>query len=184
MRKLNGIVAPMLDTYLDLLDLAYFEASVAFEGLADENVWKRPAERLVSIGELAGHIAFWEAMRFAAEGDESGRPKQETCRVKSILLDDRFSYYPHSMALPPSEEHQAMTAQQVWSELKRIHEESVSHLKSQNPHIDAPPPGWSSGGSTGFTLREMLKYQIFHVGYHVGQIYSARYLLGEEPPDN
>ncbi len=150
----------MIDIYLDALDLAYFEATVAFEGLADDNVWKRPADGLVSIGELAG------------------RADLAKCRVKSPLVDRRFSYYP--MAVPPSDEHLAMSAKQVLGELMRVHKESVAHLRSENPDLDAPTPGWFPNS----TIREMLKYQIFHVSYHTGQMYSARHLLGDQPPDN
>ncbi len=56
----------MLDAYLEFLELAYFEVKFAFEGLANENVWKRPAAGLLPVGELAGHIAYWEAVRLAA----------------------------------------------------------------------------------------------------------------------
>ena len=51
----------MVEACLKLLDLGYYELKIAFEGLADENVWKRPTPGLLSVGELAGHIAFWEA---------------------------------------------------------------------------------------------------------------------------
>lgn len=42
----------MLDAYLQVLELDFFEIGEAFGGLADENVWKRPAEGLLSVGEL------------------------------------------------------------------------------------------------------------------------------------
>ncbi len=61
----------MIETYLNLWDMGYFEAKFAFEGLADANVWKRPAEGLLSVGELAGHIAYWEAIKFTGEGGEN-----------------------------------------------------------------------------------------------------------------
>ena len=60
----------MMEAYLKVLELGYFEVKEAFEGLADENVWKRPAEGLLSVGELAGHIAYWEAVRLAGEGGD------------------------------------------------------------------------------------------------------------------
>lgn len=40
----------MLETYLEILEEGYFEVKFAFEGLADENVWKRPAEGLLPLG--------------------------------------------------------------------------------------------------------------------------------------
>lgn len=49
----------MIETYLGLLDEGYYELKFAFEGLADEHVWTRPKPDLLSVGELAGHIAYW-----------------------------------------------------------------------------------------------------------------------------
>src|SRR5690349_17597692 len=46
----------MVEACLKLLEVGYYEVQFAFEGLADENVWERPAEGLLSVGELAGHL--------------------------------------------------------------------------------------------------------------------------------
>src|SRR5438874_9798908 len=108
----------MVEAYLGCLELGYYELKCAFEGLADENVWKRPTDGLLSVGELAGHIAFWEAVRLAGDG-----PDPAQCRVCSPLIDRRFRYYPATLATPPSEQHLAMTAEQVGRELQRVHEE-------------------------------------------------------------
>ncbi len=62
----------MLETALKALDLCYFEVTEAFKALADENVWKRPSPVLLSVGELAGHIAYWEAVRFAGDSEDGG----------------------------------------------------------------------------------------------------------------
>ena len=169
----------MLEAYLKMLDLGYYEAPFAFEGLADEKVWKRPAEGLLSAGELAGHIAYWEAVRLAGEGGDSP-PDLAKCKVSSPLIDSRFGYYPTTIATPPSEECQAMTAEQVCKELLRVHEESVAHFKALNPDLESNPPGYP----LHYTYGEFLRYAAFHVSYHTGQIYSARHLLGDETPDN
>ena len=89
----------MIEDYLQVLELGYFEAPFAFEGLTDEHVWQRPAEGLLSIGELAAHIVYWETIRLAGEGGEDP-PDLEKCHVKSVLLDHRFSYYPRTIATP------------------------------------------------------------------------------------
>ncbi len=171
----------MMEAYLAGLELAFFEVTEAFRELADEHVWKRPAEGLLSIGELAGHVVFWEAMRLAGEGkDGTGRPDVAKCRVSSPLIDERFGYYPNTLASPPSEEHLAMTAEEVYRELLRVNGEATADFRSRNPDLDTPGPGWPSFWTNG----EMLKYQVFHVAYHTGQMYSARHLLGEETPDN
>jgi len=178
----------MVDVYLRLLEQGYYELKFAFDGLADENVWIRPADGLLSVGELAGHIAYWEAIRLAGEGGEpnpeangaSLMPDLAKCRVSSLLIDHRFGYHPTTIATPPSVQHLAMTAKQVYNELLRVHEESVAHLKALNPDLGSPVPGWPPG----WTYRSFLEYLVFHVGYHTGQVYSARHILGELTPDN
>jgi hypothetical protein len=171
----------MVEAYLSVLELAYFEVEVAFEGLADEHVWKRPAAGLLSVGELAGHIAYWEAVRLAGqgEGEEQPEPDRVQCRVSSPLIDRRFRYYDTTLAHPPSEQHRAMTAAQVCGELRRVHQEAVAQFKARNPDLESIAPG-----PHPVTYGEYLKYASFHVSYHTGQMYSVRHLLGESTPDN
>ncbi len=164
----------MVDAYLDLLEMDYFELGEAFKGLADENVWKRPAEGLLSIGEIAGHIAYWEAIRLAGEGEDMAK-----CKVRSPLIDRRFRYYQTTLANPSADDRPAMTAEQVYDELKRVHEEAVKCFKELSPDLSESVPGLP-----GFSYRESLKYLVFHIAYHTGQMYTVRHLLGEEPPDN
>src|SRR5437867_598802 len=134
----------MLDVCLELLEQDYFEVGEAFKGLAGENVWKRPAEGLLSVGELAGHMAYWEAIRLAGEGEDLSK-----CKVASPLIDRRFRYYPESLANPPSDQHHAMTAEQVHSELVRVHKESLAH-QALNPNLDSAS----------------VEYLLFHIAYH------------------
>jgi hypothetical protein len=172
----------MVEAYLEILEEGYFEVNEAFQGLADKNVWKRPSERLLSIGELAGHIAYWEAARLAGEGEggDGWLADLSKCRVSSLLIDPRFRYYPVTLATPPSEQHLTMTAAEVCSELLRVHAESVADFKARNPDLDSPAPGWPPDR----TYRSFLTYAGIHIAYHTGQIYSVRHLLGEETPDN
>jgi hypothetical protein len=177
----------MLEAYLRLLEQGYYEVTFAFEGLADEHVWKRPAPGLLSVGELAGHVAYWEAIRLASDGlavilfgEGEEEPDLAKCRVSSPLIDNRFRYYSTTLATAPSEQHRAMTAEQVCSELLRVHEESAAHFKALNPDLGSTPPGWSPPNTYG----GFLEYLVFHIAYHTGQMYSARHLLGEQTPDN
>jgi uncharacterized damage-inducible protein DinB len=165
----------MLQTYLNLLDLDYFELAEAFKGLKDEHVWKRPAAELLSIGELAGHVAYWEATRFSGEGTDLAK-----CRVQSPLIDARFAYYPTTLGTIPTGSHLELGAEAVGAELQRVHAETASSLRELNPDLEAIVPGWSGH----WTYRESLKYTIFHVAYHTGQMYSIRHLFGETTPDN
>ena len=169
----------MLETYLACLELGFFEVGEAFKGVADENVWRRAPGGLLSVGELAGHIAYWEAVRCAGEETTGGsKPDLSQCPIKSPLLDERFRYYTSTIDASPSDEHLAMCAEQVHSELIRIHKQSIAHLRALSPDLQSKAPWWHS------SYEEYLKYGIFHVAYHTGQMYSVRHLLGETPPDN
>src|SRR5262249_47768758 len=141
----------MVEACLKLLELGYFELKIAFEGLADDNVWKRPAPGLLSVGELAGHLAFLGAGGLAGQG-----PDPAQCRISSALIDARFRYYPATIATPPSEQHRAMTAEQVCRELLRVHEEALAHFNALNPDPKTRTPGCP----TGFTYGEYLEYAV------------------------
>lgn len=173
----------MLDVYLSQLKLSYFELGEAFKGLKDENVWKRPAESLLSIGEIAGHIAYWATLRLVGDGGESA-PDRSTewpdTPIKSPLINHRFRYYTESLPLGPSEQHRAMTAEQVWQEVSRVQKEVTALFKERNVDLTSHPPTCRPQ----YTYQELLKYQAFHVAYHAGEIYVIRHLLGEETPDN
>ncbi len=170
----------MFEAYLEVLEESYSEVTLAFEGLADENVWKRPAAGLLSIGELAGHIAYWEAVRLAGDGGEDPEHGLEKCAVSSPLIDPRFRYYTTNLPAPPTEAQRAMTAPQVCGELVRVHTESVAAFQAQYPHWNTDAPGWPPDADYAM----FLKYGAFHVAYHTGQMYSVRHLLGDVPPSN
>ena len=173
----------MVEAYLSALDLCFFEVTEAFNGLADENVWKRPADGLLSVGELAGHVAYWLAARLAGEGnDGTARSDLTKCHVSSPLVDDRFAYYTITLKTVPSDAQRAMTAEGVCRELLRVHAQSVASFRSLDVDADSAAPG--QGWPPGHTYGDVLKYLIFHVSYHTGQMYSVRHLLGEKTPDN
>lgn len=151
----------------------------AFKGLEDGHVWARPTKALLSVGELAGHIAYWEAVRFAGEGENGSSSRDlATCKVKSPLLDQRFGYYTTTITTSPTAEQLAMDAEQVCNELQRVHQEAMACLKALNPDMESPAPHWHS------SYDELLRYVAFHIAYHTGQMYSVRHILGEVTPDN
>jgi uncharacterized damage-inducible protein DinB len=67
--------------------------------------------------------------------------------------------------------------EQVIKEVARVHAETKAALAEIDK--DAPYPGWPSA-----TWEAIIQYQIFHVAYHTGQVYSVRHLLGHETEDN
>ena len=129
----------MVDIYLEALELGYYEVTFAFEGLVDDKVWKRPSKSLLSVGELAGHVAYWEAVKFAGEGEDLAK-----CRVSSPLIDSRFRYYPETLETSGSDQQRAMSAKEVCAELLRVHEEAMAHFKMLSPDLAGHPPGWQA----------------------------------------
>ena len=160
---------------LELLEQGFYELKFAFEGMDSINLWRRPAESILSAGEIAGHLAYWEAVRLAGEGEDLS-----LCNVKSLLVDNRFRYFSHNLPSEISPELAAMSPEDVWFELQRVHAESLQNLDLINPDTDAKIPGDPSG----FTYKQYLQYAVFHTAYHCGQIYTIRHLLGETTPDN
>ena len=146
------------------LDTAHWEMGEAFKGLPDSEVWKRPHPRLLSVGELAAHVGYWEAKSFL--GDEFVSP----------LIIENAQYYKLTIDEPIQLD---LGAEAVYTELKRIHEASRSAFLSESRDKDDACPyreGWTWG--------MMVEYQVFHLSYHTGQMYSVRYLLGHDPVDN
>ncbi len=160
-----------LDLLLGALDEANWEFSLVFEGLSDEDLWRRPHPKLLSVGELAGHVAYWTAI-----GITTHLPENSPDRIQSALVDKRFDYYTNEI-------DQAITldlgVEFVAAEVKRIHERAKAMIVQANPELTDPNPSRPS-----FTWAGHLKYQAFHVAYHTGQAYSVRHLLGHTTTDN
>jgi hypothetical protein len=164
-----------LDIMIAALDEAHREFAFVFEGLADEDVWRRPDPNLLSVGELAGHAAHWEAVRFVGPG-ATNSPDLSQVRIKSPLVDSRFRYYSTSIGEPVV---LPMTAAEVLAEVTRVHHECKAAITQAAPDTEALFPGsnWATWGN-------ILTYQAFHVAYHTGQAYSVRHLLGHTTTDN
>ena len=164
-----------MEIYDKLFEQAYFELGEAFSGLAEANVWKRPASGLLSVGELAGHMAVGGVV-WLAGGDGKTVPEG----FDSPLLDPRFRYYPYTLASSPSEAQRALNAERVLSETLRLFRGAWAALRERNPALGDRPEGQEMMP----TWDDLIRYQTFHLPYHTGQIYTVRHLLGETPPDN
>ena len=164
-----------LDLLVKAWDVAHWEFTQAFEGLSDEDLWKRPHPRLLSIGELAGHIAFWEAVMFTPPVP-GGEIDLSQVSIKSPFVDPAFRYYTNSV-----EGHAvlALGCGDVLKEVKRVHEEAKAGVMKGEPDSGDRLPGFEK-----MTYGDLLEYRVFHVAYHTGQAYSVRHLLGHTTTDN
>lgn len=160
-----------LDPLIAAWDEAHREFAIALGGLPDEDLWKRADPRLLSVGELAGHVAYWQAVWTLGGG--SNRPDLEQLPLKSPLLDHAFRYYTSSV------DHAfqlALGTNQVVEEVSQVHraaKEAVAGKAADDPY----PGQWRTWGN-------LVQYQVFHVAYHTGQAYSVRHLLGHQTEDN
>lgn len=153
-----------MEELMKALDAAIWELGEAFEGMPDQDLWVRPHPKLLSVGELAAHIAYGEACYFI--GPE----------FESPLIAKEVRYYPYTLEGPFSVD---LTSAEVYSEIKRIHEACKASFAAESREYDDPNP-FREGWTWGYTL----VYQGFHVAYHTGQIFSVRHILGHETTDN
>lgn len=146
------------------LDNAIWELGEAFTDMPDADLWTRPHPKLLSVGELGGHLAYGLNEWFALG------------KIESPLNEPELRYYPYSIEQPTQV---ALTASELYAEIKRVHELCKAAFAERNPAPEEQHPARSE-----FTWGSALEYQVFHVAYHTGQIYSVRHLLGHETVDN
>ena len=167
-----------MKSLIEAWDEGHREFAIALGGLPDEDLWKRPHPRLLSVGELAGHIAYWQAVWTL--GDGNAKPELDQLQIQSPLIDHAFRYYTTSVDQVPNTEHptpktSSITTAQVLVEVSRIHEAAKAAIAGKSK--EDPHPQWGTWGN-------LIQYQVFHVAYHTGQAYSVRHLLGHETEDN
>lgn len=145
------------------LDSAIWEMSEVFDGLTDEDVWVRAHPRLLSVGELAAHVAYGEVQSFFDE-------------FSSPFVTEDIRYYPVTVENPMV---LTMGAQEVFAEVKRVHEACKERFLAEKPDLDSKSPYREE-----WTWSYVLEYMAFHIAYHTGQMYSVRHLLGHETNNN
>jgi hypothetical protein len=147
----------------------HWEFSLAFEGLSDEDLWKRADPRLLSVGELAGHVAYCDVVMWGMKGPEESP-------VKSVIVDKRFAYYTSNIGEPAKLD---IGVVEMLNELKRVLEETKASVLALDPDSEDPLPC-----NEKVTWGQYLRYRVFHIAYHTGQAYSVRHLLGHTTTDN
>ena len=160
-----------METLIAAWNENHWEFTLAFEGLSNEDLWRRAHPKLLSIGELAGHIGYWEAMAIGGH-----LPDEDPTKIKSPLFDKVFDYYTNEVDRPVV---LTLSVEDVLDELKHIHDAVKLTISEVNPNFNLPTPG-----SDNFTWIQFAQYQVFHVAYHTGQAFSVRHLMGHSTNDN
>ena len=145
------------------LDSAMWEMSEAFVGLNDADLWVRAHPNLLSVGELAAHIAY-------------GQVRWMRPDLESPILTEQLRYYPYAIQQPVVLN---LGVNALLEEVKRVHEACKAHILELRPDLTAQLPQRDD-----WTWGYMLEYMAFHIAYHTGQMYSVRHILGHETQDN
>jgi len=161
------------EVLVDSWDEAHREFAIALNGMPDDELWKRPHPRLLSVGEIAAHVAYWEGVKSCGLGF---KPDLEKLDIKSPLIDGAARYYNTSVDQPMQ---LSLGTNEVMSEVKKIHEHWKAAVAELNPDLKDPVVGFQP-----WTWGAMLQYAAFHVAYHTGQVYSARHIFGHQTEDN
>ena len=156
------------DVLMKALDNAHREFYFAFEGLTDDDLWRRAHPNLLSVGELAGHVSYWWAMGVYSDDLAD--------QIHSPLMDKRFDYYRNTVGQPVVLE---LGVEALVAEMKRIYELVRRRILDASPQLSDKNPSRPM-----FTWQGHLEYQAFHAAYHCGQAYSVRHILGHTTTDN
>ena len=160
-------LAPLIEAW----DEGHREFAIALNGCPDADLWKRAHPRLLSVGELAGHIAYWQAVWITGGGSHS--PEMAQLPIQSPFLNATFRYYTSSVEEPARLD---MGTQEAIDEVMRVHEAAKAFVADKKKD-ELYPGQWGTWGN-------VVQYQAFHVAYHTGQAYSVRHLLGHATEDN
>lgn len=152
-----------LELLIKGLDSAHWELSEALKNFPNEDLWVRPHAKLLSVGELLVHLTYWQGQSILEPGYES-------------LFPDEQNYYTSNLENPIVLD---LNVQDVADEVARIHRACKKRLTELAPAIEDPCPN-----REGWTWGYVLEYQLFHISYHTGQVYSARHVLGHDTVDN
>lgn len=148
---------------IEAWDEGHWEFTLAFEGLSDDDLWLRPHPTLLSLGELAGHVAYNEALL------------TPEASVDSPLNDKAFDYFPHQLETAIKK---SLNVAQVLEEVKKVHEAAKAQVAQVEDFDEIVP--WRKDWTWG----QCVQYRVFHVAYHTGQAYSVRHLMGHTTTDN
>lgn len=160
-----------LPVLIEAWDEAHRELSIAIDGTPNGDLWRRAHPKLLSVGELGSHVAYWQAVWALGTGDPN--ISLDSLPVRSPLLHPAFRYYTNSVGAGIRLD---MTTSDLQAEVMRLHEaarEAAATKENKSPY----PGNWGTWGN-------LVQYQAFHVAYHAGQVYSVRHLLGHETEDN
>lgn len=168
---------PEVDHLVEAWHWMYFETDLAFGGLSEENLHRRPADGLLSVSEHVAHVARSEASivnryLFGQEPNDW---------ADCLFRQPEFGWPPTMLEGPVNAELSRMTVREVMDAYLEQHGRCYKLARG----LDLEPDhAFEDDWSRVRTVRDRLRIAAYHVAYHTGQIYSVRHFLGEETPEN
>ena len=155
----------------------YFETDLVLGGVKEENLHRRPAPNLLSISEHLAHVARSEGSiicrYLAGESDSEWQT--------SVLTKQVFGWPPTMLESPTDAELASMSLHEIATEYLALHDRCYQLALTLDL---APDHVFDDAWDRVTSVRDRLRIAAYHVGYHAGQIYTVRHLLGEETPEN
>lgn len=158
-----------LESQSQAWDSAHWEFSLVYEELADDDLWRRADPKLLSVGEIVCHMAYWQIIY--------ANKLNPAAPIESPLMRDEARYYLTSKDTPLRLE---MGVKAVAKEFDRIQKAFKATLTG----IDAERDALLTCEGPGRTFGEFVDYMVFHVAYHTGQAFTVRHLMGHKTNDN
>ena len=159
-----------IEPILQVWDTGLFELKIALEGTPREDLWRRPHTNLLSIGEIAGHIAYGLVSHVFCQ---SNAVQASDLPVQSVLLDEQIRYFTVNIK---KEFVADLNVESIIDDLENIFS-ACRDVAASHAMEDSVESHWETWGA-------LANYQAFHIAYHTGQIYSVRHMFGHETEDN
>ena len=150
-------------------DSGFWEFSLVFEEMEDADLWVRPHENLLSVGEIACHVVY----SLVTYANKIGADTELT----STLSVKHASYYLHNIGTPIQ---LALGVADVAAEVDRIQRAVKAVFLASAAERDEP----LAFDGPGRTFGEFADYMVFHIAYHTGQAFSVRHIMGHKTNDN
>lgn len=150
-------------------DSGFWEFSLVFEEMEDADLWVRPHENLLSVGEIACHVVY----SLVTYANKVGANPELT----SSLSVKEASYYLHNIGAPIQ---LALGVADVAAEVDRVQRAVKAVFLAAAAERDEP----LAFDGPGRTFGEFADYMVFHIAYHTGQAFSVRHIMGHKTNDN
>ena len=150
-------------------DSGFWEFSLVFEEMEDADLWVRPHENLLSVGEIACHVVY----SLVTYANKIGADTELT----STLSVKHASYYLHNIGTPIQ---LALGVADVAAEVDRVQRAVKAVFLASSAERDEP----LAFDGPGRTFGEFADYMVFHIAYHTGQAFSVRHIMGHKTNDN